>query len=154
MEEQSSSTQAPLLSPGKYQLTKSSTSLSSSSFIADEADIKPVGSVRDFFREFSLESKKLWYLAAPAIFTTVCQYSLGAITQVFAGHVGTVELAAVSVENSVIAGEILAGPEQDGGDGRDRSSGLGFAHPLQLAPEFHVVVDSGGSNVVYCVWVL
>ncbi|KAI8528177.1 hypothetical protein RHMOL_Rhmol12G0130600 [Rhododendron molle] len=104
MEEQSSSTQ-PLLSPGKYQLTKSSTSLSSSSsFIADEADIKPVGSVRDFFREFSLESKKLWYLAAPAIFTTVCQYSLGAITQVFAGHVGTVELAAVSVENSVIAG--------------------------------------------------
>ncbi|KAF7124674.1 hypothetical protein RHSIM_Rhsim12G0110800 [Rhododendron simsii] len=103
MEEQSSSTQ-PLLSPWKYQLTNSSTSLSSSSFIADEADIKPVESIRDFFREFSLESKKLWYLAAPAIFTAICQYSLGAITQVFAGHVGTVELAAVSVENSVIAG--------------------------------------------------
>ncbi|KAH7856947.1 hypothetical protein Vadar_007216 [Vaccinium darrowii] len=101
MEESSSS--RPLLSPGRGVMI-SSTSLSSSSFFADEADIKPIGNVRDFFREFSLESKKLWYLAAPAIFTTVCQYSLGAITQVFAGHVGTIELAAVSVENSVIAG--------------------------------------------------
>lgn len=57
-----------------------------------------------FFREFYEESKKLWYLAAPAILTTVCQYSLGAITQVFAGHLGTTELATFSVENSIIAG--------------------------------------------------
>lgn len=34
----------------------------------------------------------------------MCQYSLGAITQLLAGHVGTPDLAAVSVENSVIAG--------------------------------------------------
>ncbi|KAF8377464.1 hypothetical protein HHK36_030842 [Tetracentron sinense] len=51
-----------------------------------------------------LESKKLWKIAGPAIFTAICQYSLGAITQIFAGHLGTVELAAVSIENSVIAG--------------------------------------------------
>ncbi|KAJ4843439.1 Protein DETOXIFICATION 29 [Turnera subulata] len=51
-----------------------------------------------------LKTIKLWYLAGPAIFTSVCQYSLGAVTQVFAGHVGTLQLAAVSVENSVIAG--------------------------------------------------
>ncbi|KAG5522073.1 hypothetical protein RHGRI_034322 [Rhododendron griersonianum] len=57
-----------------------------------------------FLREFYEESKKLWYLAAPAILTTVCQYSLGAITQVFAGHLGTTELATFSVENSIIAG--------------------------------------------------
>ncbi|XP_010254988.1 PREDICTED: protein DETOXIFICATION 33-like [Nelumbo nucifera] len=50
------------------------------------------------------ESKKLWNIAGPAIFTAICQYSLGAITQVFVGHVGTLELAAVSVENSVVAG--------------------------------------------------
>ncbi|PIM98345.1 putative membrane protein, predicted efflux pump [Handroanthus impetiginosus] len=31
-------------------------------------------------------------------------YSLGAFTQTFAGHVGTLELAAFSIENSVIAG--------------------------------------------------
>ncbi|XAR65109.1 hypothetical protein NMG60_11009086 [Bertholletia excelsa] len=74
------------------------------SFVADEADIEPIGHVRDFFREFVVESKKLWYLAGPAIFTSLCQYTLGAVTQVFAGHVGTLELAAISVENSVIAG--------------------------------------------------
>ncbi|KAG5522074.1 hypothetical protein RHGRI_034323 [Rhododendron griersonianum] len=60
--------------------------------------------IQYFFREFCVESKKLWYLAAPAIFTSICQYSLGAITQVFAGQLGTTELAMVSVENSIIAG--------------------------------------------------
>ncbi|KAL7261171.1 hypothetical protein ACSBR1_006754 [Camellia fascicularis] len=84
-------------------LTQSSL-LSSSSFTVDEDDINPIISTKDFFREFIIESKKLWYLAGPAIFTSLCQYSLGAITQVLAGHVGTLELAAVSVENSVVAG--------------------------------------------------
>ncbi|KAE9454110.1 hypothetical protein C3L33_13975, partial [Rhododendron williamsianum] len=57
-----------------------------------------------FLREFYVESKKLWYLAAPAILASGCQYSLGAITQVFAGQLGTTELAAFSVENSIVAG--------------------------------------------------
>ncbi|OVA20626.1 Multi antimicrobial extrusion protein [Macleaya cordata] len=74
------------------------------SLFVDEGDIQPINKVADFFREFSVESKKLWLLAGPAIFTSICQYSLGAITQVFAGQVGTLDLAAVSVENSVIAG--------------------------------------------------
>ncbi|KAI8528194.1 hypothetical protein RHMOL_Rhmol12G0131500 [Rhododendron molle] len=60
--------------------------------------------IKYFFREFCVESKKLWYLAAPAILTAICQYSLGAITQVFAGQLGTAELAMVSVENSIVAG--------------------------------------------------
>ncbi|XP_028195526.1 protein DETOXIFICATION 29-like [Glycine soja] len=51
-----------------------------------------------------VESKKLGYLAGPAIFSFVSKYSLGAFTQIFAGHVGTIDLAAVSVENSLIAG--------------------------------------------------
>ncbi|GAB4839391.1 Protein DETOXIFICATION 33 [Ancistrocladus abbreviatus] len=55
-------------------------------------------------QEFGYESKKLWVLAGPAIFTAICQYSLGALTQTFAGLVGELELAAVSVENSVVAG--------------------------------------------------
>ncbi|KAL9420869.1 hypothetical protein AB3S75_038440 [Citrus x aurantiifolia] len=80
------------------------TTSSSATFIAEVDDIPPITGAVDFFREFSKESKKLWYLAGPAIFTSVCQYSLGAVTQVFAGHVSTIALAAVSVENSVIAG--------------------------------------------------
>ncbi|KAL4193440.1 hypothetical protein AMTRI_Chr06g176910 [Amborella trichopoda] len=73
-------------------------------FIEFEGDIESIKSLGEFNREFVVESKKLWYLAGPAIFTSTCLYSLGAITQAFAGHVGTLELAAVSVENSVIAG--------------------------------------------------
>ncbi|KAF7809336.1 protein DETOXIFICATION 29-like [Senna tora] len=72
-------------------------------FAAGTDDIPPITGPRDFFREFSIEFKKLWYLAGPAIFTTIAQYSLGGITQVFAGHVSTIDLAAFTVENSVIA---------------------------------------------------
>ncbi|KAL6186452.1 hypothetical protein ACLB2K_042572 [Fragaria x ananassa] len=78
--------------------------ISSTTFNPDSDDIPPIKDVRDFFREFNRESKKLWFLAGPAIFTSLCQYSLGAVTQVFAGQVSTLDLAAVSVENSVIAG--------------------------------------------------
>jgi MATE family multidrug resistance protein len=77
---------------------------SAATFVAGAADIPHIKGPADFFTQFLIESKKLWYLAGPAIFTSVCQYSLGAITQVFAGHVSTIALAAVSVENSVIAG--------------------------------------------------
>ncbi|XLR22960.1 hypothetical protein S83_050860 [Arachis hypogaea] len=73
-------------------------------FTTDSDDIGPITGPIDFLRQFSIEAKKLWYLAGPAIFTSLCQYSLGAITQLFAGHVSTIALAAVSIENSVIAG--------------------------------------------------
>ncbi|KAK4488814.1 hypothetical protein RD792_004604 [Penstemon davidsonii] len=74
------------------------------SFVADDQDISPINTVTEFLSAFNVESGKLWYLAGPAIFTSLCQYSLGAFTQTFAGHVGTLELAAFSIENSVIAG--------------------------------------------------
>nr|POE69995.1 protein detoxification 31 [Quercus suber] len=77
---------------------------STATFNADAADIPPIKSPVDFYRAFLTESKKLWYLAGPAIFTSLCQYSLGAVTQVFLGQVGTLDLAAFSMENSVIAG--------------------------------------------------
>ncbi|KAI9169167.1 hypothetical protein LWI28_008062 [Acer negundo] len=78
--------------------------LISSRITIDSDDIPPITGLRVFSGEFYKELKKLWYLAGPAIFTSVAQYSLGAITQVFSGHVSTIALAAVSVENSVIAG--------------------------------------------------
>lgn len=67
----------------------------------EEEDGKPVTSV---VRSFGIESKKLWKIAGPTIVTAICQYSLGALTQTFAGFVGELELAAVAVENSVVAG--------------------------------------------------
>ncbi|TXG56226.1 hypothetical protein EZV62_017539 [Acer yangbiense] len=76
----------------------------SSRITIDSDDIPLITGLRVFSGEFYKELKKLWYIAGPAIFTSVAQYSLGAITQVFSGHVSTIALAAVSVENSVIAG--------------------------------------------------
>uniref|UniRef100_A0A5K0VYR3 Uncharacterized protein n=1 Tax=Nymphaea colorata TaxID=210225 RepID=A0A5K0VYR3_9MAGN len=55
-----------------------------------DIEFEPINSVISFFFfQFGVESKKLWYFAGPAIFTSLCRYSLGAITQVFVGHVGT-----------------------------------------------------------------
>uniref|UniRef100_A0A0C9RU90 Protein DETOXIFICATION n=1 Tax=Wollemia nobilis TaxID=56998 RepID=A0A0C9RU90_9CONI len=69
----------------------------------DEEDYE-IKDCKTLGREYWKESKKLWYLAGPAIFTSLCQYSLGAVTQTFAGHISDVALAAFSIENSVIAG--------------------------------------------------
>ncbi|CAL9160466.1 protein DETOXIFICATION 33-like [Musa acuminata AAA Group] len=69
-----------------------------------ERDLEEIKSVRQFMEHVWEEKKKLWYLAGPAIFTSIAQYSLGAVTQIFAGHLTTLELDAVSTENMVIAG--------------------------------------------------
>ncbi|XP_043713305.1 protein DETOXIFICATION 33-like [Telopea speciosissima] len=58
----------------------------------------------DLIKQVGVESKKLWSIGGPAIFTSICQYTLTAITQTFIGHVGTIQLAAVSMASSVVAG--------------------------------------------------
>lgn len=72
--------------------------------IENHSDHEEIRDCHGLVKEVGQESKRLWQLAAPAIFTAICQYSLGALTQTFAGQVGELELAAVSVENSVVAG--------------------------------------------------
>ncbi|BBN70164.1 MATE efflux family protein, partial [Prunus dulcis] len=51
-----------------------------------------------------IESKKLWHIVGPAIFSRVASYSMLVITQAFAGHLGDLELAAISIANNVILG--------------------------------------------------
>ncbi|CAD5186345.1 unnamed protein product [Musa acuminata subsp. malaccensis] len=43
------------------------------------------------------ESKKLWRIVGPAIFLRITSYSMNLATQAFAGHLGDLELAAMSV---------------------------------------------------------
>ncbi|XP_077233581.1 protein DETOXIFICATION 33-like isoform X2 [Tasmannia lanceolata] len=50
------------------------------------------------------ESKKMWFIAGPAILTAVLQFSIGFVTVAFVGRLGDVELAAVSVAQNVIEG--------------------------------------------------
>eukprot|EP00257_Ricinus_communis_P012153 XP_002533973.3 protein DETOXIFICATION 27 [Ricinus communis] len=55
-------------------------------------------------RKVWIESKKLWEIAGPAIFSRVASFSMLVITQAFAGHLGNLELAAISIANNVIVG--------------------------------------------------
>ncbi|CAL9114228.1 unnamed protein product [Musa textilis] len=51
-----------------------------------------------------IESTKLWRIVGPAIFGRVVIYSLNVITQAFAGHLGDLELASISIANTVVVG--------------------------------------------------
>ena len=57
-----------------------------------------------FPRRFLIESRKLWYIVGPAIFSRIASYSMFVITQAFAGHLGDLELASISIASSVIVG--------------------------------------------------
>ncbi|XP_020090670.1 protein DETOXIFICATION 33-like isoform X1 [Ananas comosus] len=50
------------------------------------------------------ELKLVWRIAGPAILTSLFEYSLGSVTQTLVGHIGTLELAAVGLQNLVISG--------------------------------------------------
>ncbi|KAI3992909.1 hypothetical protein MKX01_034259 [Papaver californicum] len=51
-----------------------------------------------------VESKKLWYIAGPSIIIRLSSNSILVITQAFAGHLGDLELAAVSISVTVVVG--------------------------------------------------
>ncbi|OIW10599.1 hypothetical protein TanjilG_15971 [Lupinus angustifolius] len=59
---------------------------------------------QDLKRKVWIESKKLWHIVGPAIFSRIASYSMLVITQSFAGHLGDLELAAISIANNVIVG--------------------------------------------------
>ncbi|KAK9930372.1 hypothetical protein M0R45_027411 [Rubus argutus] len=48
------------------------------------------------------ESKKLWQVAAPSIFSRLAMFSVTVVTQSFAGHLSDLELAAISIATTVI----------------------------------------------------
>ncbi|XP_047964882.1 protein DETOXIFICATION 27-like [Salvia hispanica] len=51
-----------------------------------------------------VETKKLWRIVGPAIFSRMTSYTMFVITQAFAGHLGDLELAAMSIASNVIVG--------------------------------------------------
>ncbi|KAL7613009.1 hypothetical protein Lser_V15G04771 [Lactuca serriola] len=57
-----------------------------------------------FQQRFFIESKKLWHIVGPTIFSRISAYTMLVITQAFAGHLGDLELAAVSIATNVIVG--------------------------------------------------
>uniref|UniRef100_A0A7N0TJ03 Uncharacterized protein n=1 Tax=Kalanchoe fedtschenkoi TaxID=63787 RepID=A0A7N0TJ03_KALFE len=58
----------------------------------------------DLITRFRVESKKLWHIVGPSIFSRVASYGMFVITQAFAGHLGDLDLAAISIANNVVVG--------------------------------------------------
>ncbi|RZC46900.1 hypothetical protein C5167_039854 [Papaver somniferum] len=54
-----------------------------------------------------IESKKLWHIVGPTIFSRISSYSMFVITQAFVGHLGNLELAAFALATTVIVGFIF-----------------------------------------------
>ncbi|XP_025012201.2 protein DETOXIFICATION 27 isoform X2 [Ricinus communis] len=58
----------------------------------------------DLTRRVWVETKKIWQIVGPAIFGRISSYSMNIVTQGFAGHLGEVQLASISIANTVIVG--------------------------------------------------
>ena len=56
--------------------------------------------LRRIYLAMMIEMKFLFYLAAPAILVYVINNGMSILTRIFAGHVGSTELAAASLGNS------------------------------------------------------
>lgn len=54
------------------------------------------------FQRTCSESKKLWHIAGPSIFTRLAMFSITVVTQSFAGHLGDLDLAAISIACTVL----------------------------------------------------
>lgn len=68
------------------------------------SDLPPISTFPQFAKESWIESKKLWTIGGPAILTILCQYGIMSVTQIFAGHLGSLQLAAISIGVFVIGG--------------------------------------------------
>ena len=73
----------------------------SDSIIIFQEDSEAEGGLR---KRFWVESKKLWQIAGPAIFTRLTTYETNLVMQAFAGHLGDLDLAAITISTTVIIG--------------------------------------------------
>ncbi|XP_010537165.1 PREDICTED: protein DETOXIFICATION 35 [Tarenaya hassleriana] len=68
----------------------------------EDEDYSPARTWVEVKRVVRVESAKLWMIAAPVTFNIICQYGVNSVTNIFVGHIGEVELSAVSISLSVI----------------------------------------------------
>lgn len=67
-----------------------------------DGDYLPPRTLKDVCRVFWIETVKLWALGAPIAVSIVCQFGMMTVTTIFAGHLGDVELSAISISSSVL----------------------------------------------------
>ncbi|KAH9611058.1 hypothetical protein KSS87_018961 [Heliosperma pusillum] len=67
------------------------------------SDYGPITGVKDAAKVFWIETVRLWSIAAPLVFLTLCSYATNSVTTIFVGHLGELELSAVSISLSVVS---------------------------------------------------
>ncbi|KAM3319953.1 protein DETOXIFICATION 35 [Capsicum chacoense] len=70
--------------------------------IGPDGDYLPVKGLRQWWTIFWIETVKLWEIGGPIAFNILCQYGIYSITVAFCGHLGAVQLSAVSVAQNVV----------------------------------------------------
>ncbi|CAK9185061.1 unnamed protein product [Ilex paraguariensis] len=70
--------------------------------IGDDGDYRPVKGFKEWKAVFWIETVKLWKIGGPIAFSILCQYGTSSVTSMFAGHLGEIELSAISISGSVI----------------------------------------------------
>ncbi|KAK3013452.1 hypothetical protein RJ639_009370 [Escallonia herrerae] len=68
----------------------------------DDGDYLRLKTFREWQTVFWLETVKLWRIGSPIAFTILCQFGTNSVTNMFVGHIGNIELSAVSIALSVI----------------------------------------------------
>ncbi|KAM1471592.1 hypothetical protein FF1_041965 [Malus domestica] len=66
-------------------------------------DYAPVKSFDALRSMFWIETVKLWQMAGSAVITIICMYGTNAVILLFAGHLGTIQLSAISISLAVIS---------------------------------------------------
>lgn len=70
--------------------------------LLENGDYAPARSFQEVKSVFWIETVKMWKIAAPIAFQIICQYGTNSFTNIFVGHIGNVELSAVTLSLTVI----------------------------------------------------
>ncbi|ESW15451.1 hypothetical protein PHAVU_007G073400 [Phaseolus vulgaris] len=70
--------------------------------LAEDGDYVPARNFKTVKDVFWIETKRMWVIALPIVFNIWCQFGVNSVTSIFVGHLGDIELSAISLINSVI----------------------------------------------------
>lgn len=72
------------------------------SFLQKKSDSEIIKNEESLGRRVWEESKKIWVIAGPAIFTRFSSFGITVVTQAFVGHIGSTELAGYALVMTVL----------------------------------------------------
>ncbi|XWS48465.1 hypothetical protein CRYUN_Cryun13aG0079900 [Craigia yunnanensis] len=70
--------------------------------LLNNGDYAPLRSFKEVKSVFWIETLKTWKVAGPIAIQIICQYGTNSVTSIFVGHIGNVELSAVTIALTVI----------------------------------------------------